>query len=466
MEYLYIIRAMQTPRMRIPIERQIIVCGPSIQVGNMMQRITDELGIRLEELEPRVTLDFFSDSRVADGMLSHPMLPARDKWGHILGVLSAENPLVMATCEVPALTSLQYILNWIHENDEYVFAEHNYLTGDRETWAGSPWKGPADRPTADDFCEQWAFSDPSQDEDTNLPTPKGINLPTVLGDAGSRVRVGVFDSSPFIQTASWVNPLVIDWVDPSLSLTVTHLNVTQLSPGVLLPPNAQPYPSHGLAVAGLVHAVAPGSQIQLVRVLDDYVMGLESVAIAGLATFVAEATLAKLAGDIDGAVINLSLGVYPHPGQAPAVKVVLPSVLLGVCCFGFPVVASAGNNSWALAGPEAPQVPAESDWVIGVQASNVAGTRACFSNRGDTRSLGNDPRDVAAPGCGLVSLAALPPGYDYYTGTSFAAPLVAGLAARRILEPSVNVFNVRDKIIQASAPSPDPTLPNGIIQVG
>lgn len=183
-----------------------------------------------------------------------------------------------------------------------------------------------------------------------------------------------------------------------------------------------PY-GHGTHVAGLISLVAPEAKIMPVRVLDKYGVGNIWV--------LAEALAFAIDPDgnpatPDGAdVINLSLATLRETK--------LIGNLLAQACGGstsdggdFPVstnphlvvVAAAGNG-----GDDTKQYPAAEnvDGLIAVAASTTYDRLASFSSRASWIQ-------VAAPGAGIVSIV---PNNRYATwsGTSMAAPLVAGEAA-------------------------------------
>lgn len=171
---------------------------------------------------------------------------------------------------------------------------------------------------------------------------------------------------------------------------------------------AEPWHPHGLHVAGIAAAqvngvgilgVAPAASIADYRVLDSGGSGSTSV--------IARAILD--AGVGPGVVINMSLG-------GPYADTVLDDAIRVVTDRGAVVVAAAGN-----AGSEAPSYPGCSPGVIGVGATTQTDTRASFSNFGACV-------DIAAPGVDILSAI---PGNDYavWSGTSMAAPHIAGVAA-------------------------------------
>jgi subtilisin family serine protease len=208
---------------------------------------------------------------------------------------------------------------------------------------------------------------------------------------------------------------------------------------------------HGLFVAGLIHAIAPESDIQLIRVLNEYGCGDLFTLNKALYQFIADMEAER--GTLDGTVINLSLGVLkPDSGEVLAEDTVesLRAAVLLAHSRGAVVVAAAGNDSYIEGKPLPPQIPARYPFVIGVAGSNVYRERACFSNWGDVSAPSGDSlskegpayckREVLTECSGdcdeaVISLALSPSTagdatrYAYWRGTSFSAPLVSGLAA-------------------------------------
>ncbi len=220
---------------------------------------------------------------------------------------------------------------------------------------------------------------------------------------------------------------------------------------------------HGTHVAGLVALVSPEAQIMPIRVLDRDGVGNIWVLAEGL----------RYAVDPDGdpntndgaGVINLSLGTLRRTQ-------LLEQIVAEVACVndddngdddddgnddddrcrttgGAVVVAAAGNG-----GDSTPQYPAAEvvDGVVAVAASTRFDTLAGFSTRGSWVR-------ISAPGDQVIST--VPGGaYAIWSGTSMAAPHVAGVAALlRAYQPGLNAIDVAQRLITTAqpicAPAPD-----------
>lgn len=189
---------------------------------------------------------------------------------------------------------------------------------------------------------------------------------------------------------------------------------------------------HGTHVASLVAQVAPGARIMPIRVLDAQGRGNLWVLAEGLLRAVDPD--GNPATDDGAKVINLSLGTLR---KTELLKDVIDAVdcededysdedddaddddaVRCAASAGVVVVSAAGNS-----GDETPHYPAaeQQSGEMAVAASTEAGGLATFSNRGEWVQL-------AAPGERIQG--ALPGGrWGVWSGTSMAAPLVAGAAA-------------------------------------
>jgi len=127
---------------------------------------------------------------------------------------------------------------------------------------------------------------------------------------------------------------------------------------------------------------------------------------------------------------------------------------------GIVVVNSAGNQG--LAGLVA---PADGDSVLAIGAVDESGAIAYFSSRGPTAD-GRVKPDFVAMGLGVQSVSYADPfGFAAYNGTSFAAPIAAGVCAL-LLErhPEWDPVDVRTALRATSSKSgfPDDTYGWGI----
>jgi subtilisin family serine protease len=179
-----------------------------------------------------------------------------------------------------------------------------------------------------------------------------------------------------------------------------------------------PAHGHGTLVAGIIAGIAPGAMIMPVRAFDDQ----------GQSDHFTISKAIRWAVDHGANVINLSFGTLEQSR-------VMRNAIEYADMRGVTVIGSAGNENTSD-----PQFPAAYEKVISVAATDLWDFKAGFSNYGSSI-------EVAAPG---VSIVAPYPGgyYAVVSGTSFAAPIVAGEAAliRAYMQGADDNDDVRDAI--------------------
>ena len=189
---------------------------------------------------------------------------------------------------------------------------------------------------------------------------------------------------------------------------------------------------HGTFICGLVLQHAPGVRLHTRGAITSFGDGDDfSVAAA------VDAVLAEVPAD-EPVVLNLSLGGYTEDDEEPLAF----AELLGIHADrDMVIVASAGNDAvgrptWPAAFPE----------VVGVGALGPHGP-APFTNFGSWV-------DCCAPGVDIVSRFLDPAdgrpefdGWASWSGTSFAAPIVAALIAREVQRDGITTAQARDRIL-------------------
>jgi hypothetical protein len=225
----------------------------------------------------------------------------------------------------------------------------------------------------------------------------GDALDEPYGDAGAGVRIAVLDTG-YTTGHDWLDRCV----DPDGPVDEALDDL--LSDGVL-----DDEAGHGTFIAGIIHRVAPGARITARRVLLSDGWGDEATIAAAIAD----------QADVD--VMNLSLGGYTQ-GNLPPIG--LMNALRHVPRTSV-VVAAAGN-----AESDVPFWPAALKQVVAVAAVDRSGQRSCYSNYGHWVDCATPGDDVTStfpdfdPGNGQPFT-----GWACWSGTSFAAPYLAGLIA-------------------------------------
>jgi len=489
------------------VEGQVIITGLATQVD----RVAEEF-----ELEPIETCQLNYLSAIPGGSKQH------------------QQPFSFSTAKPGELTtnlyyvrdrSVQDVIDAVRGTGEgWIVTDRNRLTGLPLSACGNPRHPPVGSPfetaellpvgeaeAAKLFWEQWAFRQVGVG-----PALKNSLGGAIIEHQGQGTLVGVFDTSPFVdpwqEAPDWERALVIDrqesvkWLHPTMDVLPLILDVSYprwiskgAAQGTMFPNGEKPdddIRDHGLFVASLVHAVAPQSEIRLIRVLDEYGCGDLFTLDAALHSFVGE--MKAEARNSKGVVINLSLGV-PDLSYAPdttleeCAKGTLETDGASICHAlfdareaGMVIVAAAGNESAGEDEPLPAMFPAVfSDRIISVQATGGKSQLACFSNEGAVSASGGGENPSDDSECvskihdckgdcaeGVIGLVLFPPEgtdywpthYAYWSGTSFAAPLVSGEAAL-LLQAGVAPDQVSEEIADNTCSWPSFTVPEGIINL-
>jgi len=308
--------------------------------------------------------------------------------------------------------------------------------------------------------------------------PATIGAPAVWGpgleNAGQGIRIGIIDdgidpSHPYFDPAGYTMPAGFPLGDPALTTAKVIVARAFAPPDAGWRYAATPFDpvnsSHGTHVAGIaagnpstsvpadgdrsppvLSGVAPLAYLGNYKALT--VPTASGVGLNGNSPEIVAAIEAAVADGMD--VINLSLG---EPQIDPARDAVAQALDNAAAAGVVPVVA-AGNEFDEL-GIGSVGSPGTSPQAITVAAAGSPSSIASFSASGPT-PLGLIAKpDVTAPGVDILSAA---PGgrYEQLSGTSMAAPHVAGAAALLAqLHPDWSVEDVKSALMLTARPVGD-----------
>ena len=306
-------------------------------------------------------------------------------------------------------------------------------------------------------------------------SPQQIGAPALWGPgldtAGQGVKIGIIDSGidpdhPFFAPAGYTMPA--GFPKGQQRFTTAKVIVARVfAPRSATAPSARVAfsdddSSHGTHVAGIaagnadtpasgrrISGVAPRAYLGNYKVFVETDSGLSPNANAPAIVAAIEAAVA------DGMdVINFSGG---EPEIEPSRDIVALALDAAAAAGVVPVVAA--GNDYSDVGGGSVSSPANSARAIAVAAAEISGTPAVrthaeFSSVGPTTiSLRLKP-DVSAPGVDILSAAA--GGYSSFSGTSMAAPHVAGAAGLlRQRHPTWTVEQLKSALVQSGVDMTD-----------
>jgi subtilisin family serine protease len=232
------------------------------------------------------------------------------------------------------------------------------------------------------------------------------------GITGSGVTVAVLDTG-----VDQTHPDLADREVAERNFTEAPDNVDNVGHGTHVASIAA---GTGAKSGGRYRGIAHGASIMDGKVLDDGGFGLDSWIIAGM----------EWAAEQGADIANLSLGGF----DTTAVDPVEQAVESLTEQYGTLFVIAAGNSG---PGEHSVGSPGSAPSALTVGAVNRDDTLADFSSRGPTEEPGVLKPDITAPGVGIVAALhsagtigePVADGYTALTGTSMAAPHVAGAAA-------------------------------------
>lgn len=191
------------------------------------------------------------------------------------------------------------------------------------------------------------------------------------------------------------------------------------------------------------YGVAHAADLCIAKVLDDDAEGTDGNVIAGIDWAVRN----------ECAVISLSLGTPVQPGDS--YPQIYEQAAARALAAGSLLIAPAGNTSERPDNIAPVDYPANCPSIVSVGAVDRNFAVAPFSNGGLNDNGGEV--NLVAPGIAIVSAAPCPALYQTGSGTSTAAPFVAGIAALLAeAHPQVRGAQLRALLVKAIRPLSHP----------
>jgi thermitase len=263
-------------------------------------------------------------------------------------------------------------------------------------------------------------NDPMYGQQWHLPK---VQAPIAWDTTKGTVTIGIVDSG-----VSVTHPDMVGKVVDNISFIGQPAGVDQCNHGTSVASVASAATNNALGVAG----VSWGSPIVSAQVLDSTCYASYSNIASGI----------TWAADHGASVINVSIGGTQSSSA-------MQSAINYAWNKGVVVVASAGNDGTSIT-----KYPAALNNVVAVSATDRYDALSTFSTYGPWV-------DISAPGSG--DYATYGTGYGSNSGTSFSAPLVAGIvalirSANPALTPTQAVQALLDGVDDLGAPGFDNTF--------
>ena len=332
----------------------------------------------------------------------------RDDFGGLELRRIADTPVFVLT--LPPGADLDQVLKDLDDDVRVLETELNYL-------GEAPEGGPVNIPT---LGSETLAAISGQDALRDLGLAQAHQVTRGAGIVVAVVDTGVDATHPFLQGV--LHASGFDFVDFDPDPSDARNFVDDDNDGLV-----DEQFGHGTFVASLIHAVAPEAEILAVRALDAEGIGTASSVALGIIYAV----------DQGAHVINVSVDIPFDPE-------VVKQAVDYAADRGVLVVAAAGNDGTADV-----IFPARYGDALAVSAVGPGNIVPTFANHGSAVDLVGPGVDVV----GAVPLSLNATGTARWSGTSFAAPVVAGAAALvRAAFPGLDEDDVRDRLTQTATP--------------